>query len=226
MIAPDRTSASPNSDGGQPNGRLVVIHSTRSGVSLNPGELPGTLAWFMRADTKVSSHWVIGRDGTKVRVIPDNRIAWHAGEHNVRGWGIELEQGVYGDGFTPLQIQALIDVARGYVQDFGVPAVHTLDSNAAGFIGHAETVQGKRVGKSDPGPLFPWDLFIGALQTAAPPAPSELELRLGAIKAMADKYDFEYIGPNPIGQHVVRLREKDGSIAQPESYIAIDPARR
>jgi len=170
MIEPDVTRLSPNFSASPPTQRLVVIHATRSGTSNNPSEFDGTLNWFGRTDSQVSSHWVIGRDGRKARVVADGQQAWHSGEHNV-GWGIELEQGVSADGFTPPQLAALTEVCAGYVLDFGVPAVHTLDAGQPGFIGHEETKQGKRVGKSDPGSLFAWDAFIAGLRRRAAPSP-------------------------------------------------------
>lgn len=90
-------------------------------------------------------------------------------------YGLELEQGVEADGFTLRQIEALVAVCKGYVKDFGVAPVHTLSSSASGFIGHQETAQGRRVGKSDPGAGFPWEGCISAVAGAVPlPVPPSL----------------------------------------------------
>src|SRR5689334_7799000 len=99
MIAPDLTRLSPNVNAApMPAGtRCVIIHATRSGVSMNPTEFDGTLNYMATPGT-TSSHWVIARDGRKARVVPDNRQAWHAGSDNDNAWGIELEQGVEADG--------------------------------------------------------------------------------------------------------------------------------
>jgi N-acetyl-anhydromuramyl-L-alanine amidase AmpD len=130
---------------------------------MNPSELEGTLNWFARKDTRVSSQWVIGRRGEKVRVIPDEWQSWHAGEHNGVAFGIELEQGVETDGFTPVQISALVTICRGYMVDYGIPAVFDPDMTASGFLGHEDSPQGRRVGKSDPGGLFDWPAFLAKL---------------------------------------------------------------
>jgi N-acetyl-anhydromuramyl-L-alanine amidase AmpD len=156
MIAPDRISTSPHSNPFPPSGQGVVIHATRSGKSMNPTELEGTLNWFKNPVAQVSSHWVIGRNGEKVRVIADDRQAWHAGIHNATHWGIEVVQGVESDGFTEPQLMALVEVCKGY----GVPVAHDMN----GFVGHQETPQGRAVGKSDPGRLFPWEWFIEQIQ--------------------------------------------------------------
>lgn len=170
MITPDRTELSPNVNipDMPASVRTVIIHCTRSGAPGNPSELEGTLH-YMKTPGTVSSHWVIGRNGEQVRVVPDFRQAWHAQEDNDNAWGIEVCQGVEADGFTPAQIDALVEVCRGYVEDFGVDARHGTTSTSGGFVGHQETAQGRRNGKSDPGHLFPWDQFIQRLQE--PPAP-------------------------------------------------------
>lgn len=177
MISPDLVSTTPHFDPGKPLGTGVVIHSTRSGISMFPPEFQATLNWFKNPESKVSSHWVIARDGRKCRVLGDDNRAWHAGRTiNNSHWGIELEQGHERDGFTPEQIAALVDVCAGYVSDYGVAPVRAL----SGFVGHQDTPQGVATGKSDPGALFPWDFFIEALRIetnrlAPVPAPSELD---------------------------------------------------
>lgn len=162
MITPDVTSSSPNQSAGQPSKR-VIIHATRSGVSMNPSEFNGTLNWFASPASQVSAHWVIGRDGRKARVVPDNAIAWHAAEHN-DAFGIELEQGAESDGFTEKQVDSLLEISRHYIVEYGVEPVHIQDITQSGFVGHQETPQGLRVGKSDPGSLFNWGAFIASLE--------------------------------------------------------------
>lgn len=163
MTQPDRTSTSPHFNPRPPSGQGVVIHATRSGKSMNPTELEGTLNWFKNPASQVSAHWVIGRDGTKVRVIPDSQQAWHAGSHNATHYGIELEQGDEDDGFTVPQMASLIEVCRGYVE-LDVRPIHSFD----GFIGHDETPQGRASGKSDPGYLFNWSGLITGLANVTP----------------------------------------------------------
>lgn len=162
---PDDTRLSPNFNSFPlvSGSKTVIIHATRSGKPNNPTELIGTLN-FMSTPGTVSSHWVVGRQGEKVRVVPDNRQAWHASEDNARCWGIEVCQGVESDGFTTPQLAALAEICRGYMADFSVPAVHCGASTTPGFIGHEETAQGKRFGKSDPGNLFDWSAFIASLK--------------------------------------------------------------
>ncbi len=53
--------------------RLIVLHADAAPSA------QGTLAWFRDPASKVSYHILIDRDGTPTRVVPDNRVAWHAG---------------------------------------------------------------------------------------------------------------------------------------------------
>ena len=171
MIEPDLFQLSPNTNPWPmpKSARTVIIHATRSGQSMNPSEFEGTLNYMSTPGT-TSSHWVISRDGVRARVVFDDQEAWHASEDNDNAWGIELEQGAEEDGFTPAQMDALVSVCQGYMQDFGVEAVHCTDSLGPGFIGHEETAQGQSYGKSDPGYLFDWDWFIAALSGEGEPA--------------------------------------------------------
>lgn len=164
MITPDIIRLSPNFNDAPVSGRTVIIHSTRSGKSMNPTEWFGTLNYMMTLDT-VSSHFVISRRGEIARVVPDDKQARHAAEDNDNTWGIELEQGSELDGFTQIQLNTLVRVCKEvYMANFAVPPVHARLSSEPGFIGHQETAQGRRSGKSDPGVLFPWVWFIEELK--------------------------------------------------------------
>lgn len=167
MIAPDLVRLSPNiNDAPMPGTtRTVLIHCTRSGTPMNPTEFIGTLNYMSRPGT-TSSHWVVSRDGEKARVVNDNKQAWHAGTDNDNAWGIEIEQAAEQDGFTDVQLAAVVDICKGYRDDFNVPPRHATNSTEGGFIGHQETAQGKSFGKSDPGRHFPWQWFIDQLQPA------------------------------------------------------------
>src|SRR3954466_13837527 len=91
-VAPSRYVESPNQDE-RPAGEdatLLVVHS----ISLPPGEYggdaierfftnrldPAAHPYFREvAALKVSSHFLIRRDGALVQFVPTTRRAWHAG---------------------------------------------------------------------------------------------------------------------------------------------------
>lgn len=173
MIAPDLTKWSPDYRQGRPSKNIVIIHSTRSGVRpYYELEYQATINW-LTGPSGLSIHWVVGRNpNEKARLVRDDCQAFHAGEHNYEAWGIEVCQSMPNDNYGDEQLAQLVQICKGYVADFGVASIHTLSMSQSGFIGHEETPQGKRAGKSDPGNPFPWERFISMLQGGAPiPAP-------------------------------------------------------
>nr|WP_139300449.1 N-acetylmuramoyl-L-alanine amidase [Wenxinia saemankumensis] len=156
-----RLSPSPNHgerrDGARP--RFVVIHYTAM-ASCAAAE-----ARLRDPAFEVSAHWLIGRDGEVISLVPEERRAWHAGAGEWRGCrdinsasiGIELDN----DGrsaFPGAQIAALEAVLRGIRTRWQI--------GADGVIGHADMAY---LRKSDPGPLFPWGRLHKAGLAVAPP---------------------------------------------------------
>jgi N-acetyl-anhydromuramyl-L-alanine amidase AmpD len=215
MIEPDVTQLSPHFNAARPQPRQVVIHATRSGISNFPREFEATLNWFSSSNSQASTHWVIDRDGTTGRCVPDNRQAWHAGESNAWSWGIELCQGVEADGFTEPQIDKLVEVCAGYCQDFGIPPAHVTFDAMHGFIGHEETSQGIRARKSDPGIRFDWNGFIARLgaflEPPVPPVESKETTAMYLLGHPDDTRSFLVVGESsyhvPNGQIWDDLRE-------------------
>jgi AmpD protein len=164
---------SPNSDE-RPSGvevSLIILHS----ISLPPGQYggdsierlftnrldPQAHAYFGEvAHLKVSSHYLIRRDGEVIQFVPVERRAWHAGVSSWRGRsrcndfsvGIELE-GTEEDVFTAPQYQALTALVRR------LQAQLPLRDVAA----HSDVAPGR---KTDPGARFDWARFLAALTTA------------------------------------------------------------
>lgn len=72
--------------------RFLVIHYTAS------HGLDDTLDWFTDPESRTSAHFVVGRDGRIVQLVPLDRRAWHAGDSawqgrvgmNAHAIGIEL----------------------------------------------------------------------------------------------------------------------------------------
>jgi N-acetyl-anhydromuramoyl-L-alanine amidase len=167
---PDRIVRSPNQDA-RPAGTkitLLVVHA----ISLPPGEFGGDAIehlftnrldasahpYFRRlAGLRVSSHFLIRRDGELVQFVPVKRRAWHAGASSWRGRsrcndfavGVELE-GIDDGAFTGAQYARLADlVAR-------LKATLPLRDIAA----HSDVAPGR---KTDPGPGFDWPRLLAAL---------------------------------------------------------------
>ena len=57
----------------------IVIHITAGG----PG-IDGTISWFQNPASKVSSHYIVGRDGEVVQMVRNADTAYHASSANSR----------------------------------------------------------------------------------------------------------------------------------------------
>jgi len=123
--------------------------------TLNPDDHP----YFKEIyQLKVSAHLLIRRDGSIRQYVPFDRRAWHAGvskfqdrEHcNDFSIGIELEGSIVQD-YTDSQYLILADVVRVLLMNY--PGL-----TRQGIVGHSDIAPYR---KSDPGPLFDWERFLG-----------------------------------------------------------------
>lgn len=154
---------SPNFDA-RPSGvpvSLLVIHN----ISLPPGIFGGNdiLSLFTNTlvsdthpfyadlrDLRVSSHFLIRRDGEIIQFVSCCQRAWHAGHSSWQGKercndfsiGIELE-GTDDRPFEESQYKTLECLAAAINIAFPIEAV----------VGHSDIAPGR---KSDPGPFFDW----------------------------------------------------------------------
>lgn len=147
---------------------LVILHS----ISLPPGEYggdsierlftncldPDAHPYFREIEgLKVSSHFLIRRDGEVVQFVPVERRAWHAGASSWRGRGrcndfsigIELE-GTEDDAFADPQYHALVFLLKQLQKK------HPIREIAA----HSDVSPGR---KTDPGPHFDWARLLAGL---------------------------------------------------------------
>lgn len=158
-----RRVPSPNFDD-RPQGTevdLVVIHA----ISLPPDQFggPGIIELFTNqlnpeghpyfrdiAQLRVSSHFLIRRDGEVIQFVSCAKRAWHAGRSTWRGReacndysiGIELE-GCDRMPFEGAQYASL-DWLLG-----GIRTCHAIQD----VVGHSDVAPGR---KTDPGPCFDW----------------------------------------------------------------------
>lgn len=158
---------SPNQDERPPGAEvsLVVVHS----ISLPPGIYGGDAIerlftnrldpqahpYFQDiAHLKVSSHYLVRRDGDLVQFVPPARRAWHAGVSSWRGRsacndfsvGIELE-GTDEAAFEPAQYRALCELLRRLALALPLKAI----------AAHSEIAPGR---KTDPGAGFDWQRLL------------------------------------------------------------------
>jgi len=167
-----RVVESPNCDD-RPDGvevSLVVLHS----ISLPPGEYggdaierlftngldPAAHPYFAEIrELKVSSHFLVRRDGELIQFVPVERRAWHAGASSWRGRsrcndfsiGIELE-GTEEDVFTEAQYRALAVLLKDLQKKLPIRDV----------AAHSDVAPGR---KTDPGARFDWARLLTDLAT-------------------------------------------------------------
>jgi N-acetyl-anhydromuramyl-L-alanine amidase AmpD len=108
----------------------------------------------------VSAHVLIDRDGTRYELVPDEKVAYHAGKSfwqgtsnlNYHSLGVELigcYEGKYlYEGFTNKQYESLVEYAKEKSDLYGLTLLD--------WLGHEQVSPGR---KRDPGPMFNWARF-------------------------------------------------------------------
>lgn len=64
--------------------QYIVIHTAQ-------GTFNGALSWLCNPKSKVSSHYLISKEGKIVNLVPIDKKAWHVGKANSMTIGIENE---------------------------------------------------------------------------------------------------------------------------------------
>lgn len=146
---PIQSRPSPNFDERKPN--FVIIHATSNDTA------DQALRTLTDPRRRVSSHYLIGREGTVYRLVDERLRAWHAGESkwgadtdlNSASIGIELDNN--GDEpFPDVQISALLALLNGISERYRIPP--------ANYLGHGDVAPRRKV---DPSRHFPWATLGG-----------------------------------------------------------------
>lgn len=130
---------------------MLVLHYT--GME----DAAGAIAWLTDPEKKVSSHYVVAEDGQVLRLVPEEKRAWHAGRSLWRGIddvnsasvGIEIVNPGHDHGYRPFpeaQMEALIPLIADIVDRHGIAP--------ANVVGHSDVAPQRKV---DPGELFDWE---------------------------------------------------------------------
>ncbi len=146
-----REELSPNCDTRALPISMVVLHYTE----MKPIET--ALKRLCDPDAKVSAHYLISEEGEVIRLVPEEKRAWHAGLSYWRGHkdvnsasiGIELDHPGHGLGyreFSDAQFEALVPLLARIVERY--------DIARANVVGHSDVAPARKI---DPGELFPWD---------------------------------------------------------------------
>jgi N-acetylmuramoyl-L-alanine amidase len=129
---------------------IIVLHYT--GMK----DAESAIAWLRNPEAKVSCHYLVAEDGQVLRMVPEEKRAWHAGRSFWRGVqdinsasiGIEIVNPGHEFGYRPFseeQIDALLPLVAEIKDRYGI--------TRGNVVGHSD-IAPKR--KQDPGELFPW----------------------------------------------------------------------
>ena len=144
---------SPNFDDRDQAVSIVVLHYT--GME----DAASAIARLRDPEARVSCHYLIAEDGQVLRMVPEEKRAWHAGQSYWRGIqslnassiGIEIVNPGHEFGYRPFtaqQMNALVPLLAGIVERHQVPP--------ANIVGHSDIAPAR---KQDPGELFDWALL-------------------------------------------------------------------
>jgi len=115
------------------------------------------IALFEKPESKVSSHFLVGRDGRLFQFVSLEHRAWHAGVSLLHGRmalnrtsvGVEIT----GDGnrypFTPAEVETVVRLVGVLTAMFEI--------DAPWIVGHQHIAPDR---KNDPGTLFPWNEVV------------------------------------------------------------------
>ena len=141
---------SPNFDERELPVTMLVLHYT--GMT----DAASAIARLTDPDAKVSAHYLVAEDGQVLRMVDEDKRAWHAGRSHWRGVrdvnsasiGIEIVNPGHEYGYRPFpeeQMDALIPLVAAIVRRHAIPP--------ANVVGHSDIAPDR---KRDPGELFEW----------------------------------------------------------------------
>jgi N-acetylmuramoyl-L-alanine amidase len=152
---------SPNWDERRLPVTMIVLHYT------GMPDAAGAITRLTDPEAKVSCHYLVAEDGRVLRMVAEERRAWHAGRAHWRGItdvnsasiGIEIVNPGHEFGYRPFpeeQIAALLPLVADIKARHGI--------GRGNVVGHSDVAPAR---KQDPGELFPWDR-LARLRLALP----------------------------------------------------------
>ena len=168
----------------------VVIHTTENSFG-TPAR--NVAEWQARTETG-SYHYLVDTNGTRVRCNTDDWVTWSTGNEAGNLYGLNLSFVGYASS-TRAQwlaqdkmLRAGATVVADWCKKYSIPV--TKVTTGRGICGHGDLVPFGGTDHTDPGPNFPWDVFISYVKaaqsgttTATPTTPSEG----GTVSTLSDK---------------------------------------
>ena len=130
--------------------KIIVIHYTGMQSERE------SIERLCNPKAKVSSHFLINKNGKIYRLVKDNKVAWHAGKScwgkyknlNKNSIGIELVNKGHQFGYTNFnekQISSLVKICNILINKYKI--------KKRNVIGHSDISPSRKI---DPGEKFPW----------------------------------------------------------------------
>jgi N-acetylmuramoyl-L-alanine amidase len=141
---------SPNFDERSEPISMLVLHYT------GMADAASAIARLRDPESKVSAHYLVAEDGQILRMVDEEKRAWHAGRSywrgvsglNSRSVGIEIVNPGHEFGYRPFpeqQMDALVPLIADIVRRRGIRPAYV--------VGHSDIAPDR---KQDPGELFDW----------------------------------------------------------------------
>jgi hypothetical protein len=158
--------------------RLIVVHVTESSYA-------GTIRWFRNPHAHAAANYVVGRHGEIAHMVPDDEIAWHAGNGwvNAHSIGIEHEGYTRVDGVvTDAEYRASAQLVASLLRRYHLPA------DRRHVIGHSEVPDpfhrglfGGWAHHTDPGAYWDWTRYMSYVRDyragiTPPPRPVDVTI--------------------------------------------------
>jgi N-acetylmuramoyl-L-alanine amidase len=146
-------SPSPNFDEREQPISMLVLHYT--GMK----DAASAIDRLRDPEAKVSCHYLVAEDGQILRMVPEEKRAWHAGRSYWRGLrnvnsasiGIEIVNPGHELGYRPFPEEQMASVLR-----LTADIVDRYDIPRANVVAHSDVAPARR---QDPGELFDWALL-------------------------------------------------------------------
>ena len=141
---------SPNFDDRTLPVTMLILHYT------GMPDAASAIEWMTNPASKVSAHYCVTEDGQVIRMVDEDKRAWHAGlaywrgvtDVNSASVGIEIVNPGHEWGYRPFpeeQVSALIPLIAEIVKRYSI--------TRGNIVGHSDVAPAR---KQDPGELFPW----------------------------------------------------------------------
>lgn len=148
--------------------RVIVLHTTES-KEIRYGAR-AVANYFKTTPRKASAH-IVTDNKESIRCVDDNIVAWCAPGCNFDGLHLELvgsanqKKTGWQDAYSMAVINNAVKVAADWHELYNIPLVRLtipqLVAGKSGFVGHGDVSQAYKLSDHfDPGPFFPWKLFL------------------------------------------------------------------